>query len=779
MTVQPPALTSRLVALDGRPLALLDASLHVDASAGLAHIRLRQRFLNPYAEPLRVLLQVPLPADAAVMGFSFEQRGQRVVGEIDRRSAARERFEEAIIEGRSAALLEEDRSSLFSQEVGNLPPGEELVCELELDQLLTWEGQGWTLRFPLTVAPRYLGADGRVPDAERLAVDVAQGPTPPRLRLVAHIADVLTGPVSSPSHAIVQRDRQVGLFDEGGVPLDRDLVLRWPVAAPGPGLSLALARAGAERAVSSVSAGLLSLVPPTVPGPALPRDLVLLLDTSGSMGGAPLAQAVAVSLALVDSLGPQDQLQMVEFSLQARAWLPGPVAATPDNRARATQWLRSLRAGGGTEMKSGILAALACLRGEAQRQVVLLTDGLIGFEQEIVGEIARRLPRGCRVHTVGIGSGVNRSLLAPAARAGAGVEVIIGLEDAPSEAAARLVQATAAPLVVDLELSGSALLSCAHHRAPDLLAGRPARLALSLRPEGGLLRVRGWTASGLWERELTVAPVAPGEGNPALLARLGRERAEELELRAAQGESVDRELERVGLDWRISTRLTSWVAVSEQITVDPTLPGRRERLPQALPHGLSVEGLGLRGLGGSVMPMACAAPPPSFMPAPSGGAPRPARPQASITVEELSRSRRALAPQDKAKKESASPGSPASPPAERDDSAEVAHRYHDARIVLAKGERLVVEVDVTDLDVVWRQPGAQVPLRLSDGRRVVATLDAATSTKKGWLRKGEILRVVLVGPDLGALAALIEEIEVDADTVGGILRLHLFPKGRR
>ncbi len=769
MTVLPPPLSSRLVALDGRPLALLDASLQIDAQAGLARVRLRQRFVNPYAEPLRVLLQVPLPADAAVMGFSFEQRGQRVVGEVDRRSAARERFEEAIVEGRSAALLEEDRSSLFSQEVGNLPPGEELVCELELDQLLAWEDQGWTLRFPLTVAPRYLGADGRVPDADRLAVDVAEGGTPPRLRLEARIADTLTGPVRSPSHSIVQRDQQVGLSDEGGVPLDRDLVLRWPVAAPATGLSLALARASADRSVSSCTAGLLSLVPPVVAGPAVPRDLVLLLDTSGSMGGAPLAQAVAVSLALVDSLGPQDQLQMVEFSLTPRAWNAGPVAATPKNRELARAWLRGLRAGGGTEMKSGILAALACLRGEAQRQVVLLTDGLIGFEKEIVGEIARRLPRGCRVHTVGIGSGVNRSLLTPAARAGAGVEVIIGLEDSPDQAAARLVQATAAPLVVDLELSGSALLECAHHRAPDLLAGRPARLALALRPEGGSLRVRGRTASGPWEQELSVAAIAAGEGNPALLARLGREKAEELELRAAQGERVDRELEQLGLDWRISTRLTSWVAVSQQTTVDPGLPGRRERIPQALPHGMSVEGLGLRasaGLGGAVT--ACMMPAAPMMSA-------PVRASAALPkkMQTVARSRASVADQDFSLiMESPAPHYPTA-------DEDIAHRSHDARIVLAKGERLVLELDITEIDLDWRLPGARVRLRLSDGRVILATLDTATSTTKGWLRKSEILRVVLVGPDLGALAALVEEVEISVDTEAGILRLHLFPKGRR
>ncbi len=153
---------ARLVAVDGRGLPLRRVDIRGHAQGGLARITLEQRFQNPYPEPLRVTYQMPLPADAAVSGFAFRIGERRIVGEVDRVAAARERFEEALLEGRTAGLLEQDRSSLFTQELGNIPPGAEIIAELTVDQRLRWLEEGaWEWRFPTVVAPRYLGGPGQ------------------------------------------------------------------------------------------------------------------------------------------------------------------------------------------------------------------------------------------------------------------------------------------------------------------------------------------------------------------------------------------------------------------------------------------------------------------------------------------------------------------------------------------------------------------------------------------------------------------------------------------
>src|SRR5688572_18505357 len=139
----------RLVSADGRQLPLLSTGLRAEARGGLCRVVLEQRFQNPYAEPLSVTYQMPLPADGAVSGYAFVLGDKRIAGEVDRKAAARERFERAIIEGRTAGIVEQDRSSLFTQELGNLPPGAPLTAELTIDQKLGWLPEGaWEWRFP-------------------------------------------------------------------------------------------------------------------------------------------------------------------------------------------------------------------------------------------------------------------------------------------------------------------------------------------------------------------------------------------------------------------------------------------------------------------------------------------------------------------------------------------------------------------------------------------------------------------------------------------------------
>ena len=593
----------RLVTADGRTLALRGATLRADARGGIARVVLEQRFANSFAEPLAVTYLMPLPADGAVSGYAFTIGARRIVGEVDRRAAARERFEEALATGRTAALVEQERSSLFTQEIGNIPAGAEVVAELVIDQKLVWLDEGaWEWRFPTVAMPRYMGAKGRVPDAARVSVDVADAALPARAQLSLTIRDrVAEGRrAESPSHALsVNEAGEIALAEDAGTRLDRDIVVRWPVAAATPGLTLDVARPIDCRATAINAYGLLTLVPPARGArvPSVARDLCLLIDTSGSMSGEPLAQACRVMEALVDTLDDGDSLEMIEFSNAPRRWRRKPVRTDAATRKDARKWLRGLRASGSTEMRAALMEALAPLRGESQRQIVLVSDGAIGFESEIVADVLRTLPAASRLHTVGVGSAVNRSLTGPAARAGRGVEVVIGIGEDPERAARRICARTAAPLVVDVVLEGSALVEQAPARLPDLFGGAPALCALALAPAGGELVARGRTAEGAWQQRIAVPPTVAGSGSGAVVALFGREKVEDLEMRLCAGEAmetIDRAVERVGLEFQIATRLTSWVAVSEEPTVDPTQPTRKQRVPQELPFGVSAEGLGLR-----------------------------------------------------------------------------------------------------------------------------------------------------------------------------------------
>ncbi len=823
----------RLVTVDGRALPLIGASLAADAKGGLVRITLEQTFRNPHDEPLRVTYSLPLPADGAVSGFAFRIGDERVVGQVDAKARARQRFEDAILEGRTAAILDQERSSLFTQEVGNVPPRTQVICEVQVDQKLTWLPDGaWEWRFPTVVAPRYLGAPGRVADQARVSVDVADGELPVKLALSLAIRDRLPAQArpESPSHPLHsgrgEGRTDVTFGDERGVSLDRDVVVRWRVASLEVGTELDVSRPAGGPS-SEAAYGLLTLVPPSVEAKMKPlaRDLIVLLDTSGSMSGSPLDQARRVTSALVDSLTDGDQLELIEFSNSPRRWKRGAVPATEANRRDAQSWLSRLRASGGTEMRTGILEALATLRDESQRQVILITDGLIGFESEVLEAIARKLPKGSRVHTVGVGSGVNRSLTLPAARAGRGVELVIGLGEDAEPFVARLLARTNAPLLTDVEISGSAVLGVAPKRVPDLYGGAPALVSLKLRPEGGEVIIRSRGADGEVEDRLTVPPTGHGQGSAAVATLFGRELVEDLELGVATGESkadADPRIERLGIDFQISTRLTSWVAVSTKQTVDPRAPRRTETMPQALAYGLSAEGVGLRapsgatmGAGGQAPSVSQSAPAPAMRrsmakmvsPAPErerresatgsfAAVPPPALDDADWESEplreEVSSSELKGFSADAPPPPRGAPSRPAAPPApepqkKKEGLVDLARRLLKPMLptggarapsekvyqaptrrlngkVRRQGKRLIIEIDVTS-QLQW-EPGAEAQLELSDGTVLTVSVVLAMTTANGSMSPGLVVTLVLeVGDAQGEpatvrLASGGEELEI-------------------
>jgi len=603
-----------LVAVDGRTYPLKSAAVSGRAEGGIAATTLSQTYENPYAETLEVLYTLPLPADAAVTRYTV-RLGKRVIrGEVRKRDEAREEYRKALFEGRTAALLEQERADTFSQRLGSLPPGETATIEIEVLQPLAFlpgTGNGhpsWEYRFPTVVGVRYEGGKNRVPDAEKLDVNRASSGTPLRLAASLQIADGPEETVQprSPDQRIhVQTDGHGTLVTlDNEMRLDRDLVIRWSAGKQETGVRAA---EGKGLPCDSGRYLLITLTPPSAAGPAIPRDLTLLIDASGSMSGEPLEQAKAVAIELLRSLDPGDRFEILAFSEKVRRLVAGPVDACAKFIDRACRELGKLKASGATEMTKALIESLKPLRKDSQRQVILLSDGYIGFEQEVIGEIARKLVPGARIHTVGVGSAPNRTLTRGAARAGRGIEIVIGLEDNARQAAERLLQATVRPVLTDIRIQGPAIVCCAPQKPRDVLAGQPALIFAEVKDEGGRIEISGRTAgkSPDWIECLEIPPAkrlspeAPGlETTPIPIGALfGREAIEDAEIDLATGGGqpgeIDKKIERLGLRHGISSRMTSLIAISEDPTVDPRNPRRRERLPVEVPGGISAEGVGL------------------------------------------------------------------------------------------------------------------------------------------------------------------------------------------
>jgi len=287
----------------------------------------------------------------------------------------------------------------------------------------------------------------------------------------------------------------------------------------------------------------------------------------------------------------------------------------------------------------------------------------------------------------------------------------------------RLLACTSRPVVVGLEITGSALLDHAPARLPDLYADAPAMVALRLRPQGGDLRIHGRTVHGEWEESLHMQPTGVGEGNPAIPVLYAREVVEDLEMRrAARGDDgdIDMKIERIGLDFQIATRLTSWVAISETPSVDPREPLRRDRMPQALPYGLSIEGLGLRRPvpSSEFLALACMSVPEPPLSSPIG---RPMMGRVSPSREVPRRDVEV-------------PVAPRSLAWHRE-------RFYRGRLVSRTQRQLVIEFTIDHLRG-WR-PGHEVEVTWDDGALLRACFDAEQSTRLGLVTAGCSIRVVL------------------------------------
>jgi len=669
---------AELVTSDGKALPLVSASLRVVASGGIARAVLEQTFENTQDETIHVTYKMPLPADGAVSGYEFTIGQRTIRGRVEPKAAARERFERAIVEGRTAALLEQERADIFTQRIGNVPAGERIVARVTVDQRLAWLPEGeWELRFPTVIGPRYVSTDDSPEDAKAVRIQVANpGTIGARIHLEIEVRDELAPgrQVESPSHAIEKRgeDGRIVLAAPEGARLDRDIVVRWAVAKPEIGASLAIARPPAKEPHAHVAYGLLTIVPPTPESDvrAIPRDLIVLLDTSGSMNGGPLAQAKRVVSLLVSSLGEEDRLEMIEFSWSPRRWQRDPAPATAATKERALAWIASRKAEGGTEMYTAIVEALEALRPNAQRQVVLVTDGYIGGEHRIVELLHERLPKGCRLHVVGVGAAVNRSLATSLSRAGRGAEILVGLDEDAERGAKRLLDRTARPVLTDVVIQGDAVIEVAPEHVPDVFAGAPVVAAVKLSAAGGEMIVRGNLAGGaVWERRLRVPATEHGQGDPSIVSLFGREHVADLEMRwtiGREAQVIDRDIERTGVVFQIATRMTSWVAVDEVRSVDPSKGAREVVQPQELPHGTSMGSFGLDpARGGSVMTRAGMVSPLGFAMLPAGvmgAAPPPAagealmaeaeEPLAELAPEPLELARYAIEPVSPAAKPS-------------------------------------------------------------------------------------------------------------------------------
>jgi Ca-activated chloride channel family protein len=591
----------------------LNTDVDIRVSGMVARAKVVQHFRNPGHRWLEGVYVFPLPENAAVDHLRM-RIGERVIeGQIKERQQARKIYQQAKRAGRKASLLEQQRPNIFTSAVANIGPGEEVTIEIEYQQILRYDHGRFDLRFPMVVGPRYIpgspvqrdetvsGFSGGgwardtdvVADASRITPPVlppSRGKANPVRLRVQLDAGFPLATVESPYHP-VRLDRhgngKVTVTLAGGaVPADRDFELTWrPERGHEPRAALFTETVGKDRYA------LVMVVPPADEDNAanrLPRDVIYVIDTSGSMGGASIRQARrALGLAL-DRLDPRDRFNVIQFNSTTQQLFDRVQPADRGHVQLAHQYVSRLRATGGTEMAPALTAALAGKEdGQRLRQVVFLTDGSVGNEAQLFNLIRTHLGDS-RLFTVGIGSAPNSYFMRKAAQYGRGTYTYIG---SVAEVGAKMRELFAKlehPVMSHLSVQWPEGMQAQMwpRRLHDLYLGEPVVFAARLQGKGdGPTVLSGLRDNTHWRVQLPLGNGRAGAGIGVLWARSKIGALMDSLHDGADAASVRRQVVAVALHHHLVSKYTSLVAVD----VTPSRPQgerlSRGNVPTNLPHG--------------------------------------------------------------------------------------------------------------------------------------------------------------------------------------------------
>ncbi|MBO6949025.1 MAG: marine proteobacterial sortase target protein [Rhodospirillales bacterium] len=589
------------------PAPLLKTEIDAAVSGPVVRYKLRHTFMNTSKQWSEAIYTFPLPSDSAVDRLKMTIGDRVVNGRIEEKSEARRLYNQAKSNGQRASIVEQQRPNIFTTSLANIAPGEQITVEIGFQETLRMRDGGFRLRMPLVVGPRFIpgsAVDGFKPTGWAPPTDevgdahlitppvrtVEEGPGNPVSLNIDLDAGFPLAMLESPSHELAIEKLGNGrarITINDTVPADKDFTLVWKARAgdaPAAGLF--------AETVNGTRYALLMLSPPVSDQPPerTPRDLVFVVDTSGSMHGASIDQAKAALRLALDRLSPNDGFRIIRFSNTVSSFRPAKVMATSDNIAAAKEYVGALEAEGGTEIVKALSHALAQQRSRDRlTQVVLLTDGAVGNEQALFDVIDRQIGK-ARLFTVGIGTAPNGYLMTRAAHAGRGTFTFIENIDEVAERMTALFTMLETPALTDVTLDwrgGNTQAETWPNPVPDLYLGEPVTVLSALGEGTSAVDVTGRIGGKVWR---TQVPVISGQERPGVAALWARQKIRGLEDRmrwAEDRDAVKADIINTALQFELVSRFTSLVAIDDFKARPDNLALASAEVPTNMPEGWS------------------------------------------------------------------------------------------------------------------------------------------------------------------------------------------------
>lgn len=581
------------------PLQHTEAEITVEGSIQL--VTVRQVYGNPYDDPIETVYVFPLPQSGAVYSMDMEIGDRRIEGDIKERQEAVRIYEEAISEGLTAALLEQERPNIFTQTVGNILPGDDIVIEIRYAAPVDYNDGTWQVVYPMVVGPRFI--PGGVEDADRITPDIVPEGTRSGYDIELSMTVNPGLPVREfdcENHAVSTRIEDDGtlfveLSREDEIP-NRDFVFKYRTAGDGIGT-------GIVSHNGDLGGHFMLMLEPDAevdPDDIAPKEIFFVVDNSGSMSGQPMEVAKETVRQFVAGMNPEDSFQIMRFSETASSLSREPLENTPRNIQRGIEYIDAMYGMGGTMMIEGVRACVGYPEDpERMRYIIFLTDGYIGNETEILSELRTTLGENMRLFSVGVGSSVNRYLIEGLAEEGRGYATYVGLDQDPKTAVQDIYDKINNPYLVNIEIDwGNLDVTDVYPREiRDLYDGEPIVVTGRYgEPGRDEITITGTVGGRPWEQTMSVRLVSRGGSEAAdrLWARNKIHHLNRLLLDAPySGKDSDGLVEQIigtSLDYRIMSEYTAFVAVDTYVRTDGSAP-EVIGIPVNMPEGVSYEGI--------------------------------------------------------------------------------------------------------------------------------------------------------------------------------------------
>jgi Ca-activated chloride channel family protein len=577
-------------------LPLKDTRVNIAVSGVIADVQVLQTYRNEGSRPINASYVFPASTRAAVYAMHMKIGDQVIVAKIKEKQAAKQEFDEAKKQGKSASLLEQERPNVFSMSLANVMPGEQIEIELRYTELLVPTDGTYEVVFPTVVGPRYSSPqDSTAKTGGTVQTPhLHQGEKPTStLHISAHIAaGVPIYDLSSPSHQILPQwqspsTAQMSLDEADAFQGNRDFVLRYRLAGDQIHSGLLLFQGVDENFFLYMAQPPTRITLEDMPA----REYIFVVDVSGSMDGFPLNTSKKLLKDLIGQLKPTDLFNVVLFAGDSNVLSPTSLPANSENIAKAISLLEQQRGSGATELLPAIKQAMGLDRSaNVSRSIVLVTDGYVSGEQGVFDYIRENL-NNANVFAFGIGSSVNRYLIEGVAHAGMGEPFIVTKESEAQATAAKFREYIEAPVLTDIQVHSVGFDTYDVHPAhlPDLFAQRPVIVFGKWRgPLSGTFELQGKMGRGEFVTRLDVATVQPDSANNALRYLWARSRIAELSDYGSRNPDADRvkEITALGLKYSLLTQYTSFIAVREVVT-NPDGSAKDVNQPLPLPLGVS------------------------------------------------------------------------------------------------------------------------------------------------------------------------------------------------